>query len=457
MAILATRALATRGRAELRPMKYRIPWLARSIGSLPTSSEVVGTIKWRVHHTRALLWRRLLLRSTVVAITGSCGKTTTKELVSSCLRQIGTTASTQGSWSGLRFGGIAATILSASFRDRFVAVETGIEKPGEMRHVATLLKPNVVVVTWIATAHVSHFGNLDRIAAEKGILVEQCNPQGFVVLNRDDGRVYTMRKRTKARVITFGSHPDSDVRCLELNATWPSRLSLKIKSGTQCEKIASQLVGAHWNEAILASVATSQALGLPLAHCVDQIASVEPVWARMQPIVLPSGATFIRDDYHGSPHDFETAFKLCRTAVASRKVLVASAYGDSNERSLERMRVLAETAHDIFYVFVFFGEKSKAAVRVLKGKGVNPELLFESKDVRELVQFLRETLRAGDLVLLKGRTNTHMSRIYLGVIGDVKCTLQSCTRQILCDRCPKLGFSWREELKPYMAPPDCYL
>jgi len=418
---------------------------------------LIGTIKWRINHTHAWMWRRLLWRTTVIAVIGSCGKTTTKELIRSCIQEIGVTNASLGSWSGLRFGGIAAAILSTRFRDKYLVVEAGIEKPGEMQRIGGLLRPDVVVVTRIAPAHISYFDDLDHIALEKGALVEQCHRTGLVLLNRDDERVYAMKKRTKARVVTFGIHPEADMRCLEMSADWPSRLSLSIEYHDKSYEIQSKLVGNHWSESILAALATSHALGVPLTQCAERIGLVEPVWSRMQPIELPSGVTFIRDDYHGSPHNYRAAFEVMRTAPASRKIIITSAYSDLPGHSRDRMRALAEEAYDIFDIFVFFGESSKSAEKLLKGKGVKSEAVLATKDIFDIVRFLQQHLNRGDLVLLKGRTSAHISRAYLGLVGDLKCALPTCGHQFLCDRCPKLGFAWAEELKPYMAPPDCYL
>lgn len=418
---------------------------------------IVGTIKWRITHTRAWIWRRVLRKTTVVAVVGSCGKTTTKELISACLREAGGTAKNLGNWGGLRFGGIANAILNTRPGDRFLVIEAGIEKPGDMGRIGKLLRPDVVVVTRVAPAHTAYFENLDHIAREKGIMLEYCRRNGLVVLNRDDDRVYAMRNRTGEQVVTYGVHPDADIRCQHKHSTWPERLSLLVEHKGTSVRVNSKLVGEHWSEAILAAIAASHSLGVPLASCAEVIGQLEPVWARMQPVELPSGVVFIRDDFHGSPHNYETAFEVMRSAVAARKMLVTSGYSDAVGHSRDSIRALAEKAYGIFDVFVFFGQNSRFAARLLKEKGIDPERVMATNNIHEIVDFLKQNLASGDLVLLKGRTSAHISRAYLGLIGELACDLQTCGNQFLCDRCPKLGFAWREDLRAYMASPDSYL
>lgn len=419
--------------------------------------KVIGTIRWRIHHTRAWVWRRLLWRTTVVAIIGSCAKTTTKEIVRNLTAELGSTTANLGSWSGLRFGGIADAILRTRLGDSFLVVEAGIEKPGEMTRISSLLRPDIIVVTKIAPAHLSYFDGLDHIAAEKGIIVEQCGKNDIVILNRDDERVFAMKELTSARIVTYGFHPESDFVCSLTNSVWPSRLSISVRCNTGSEEIQSRFVGEHWSVAILAAVAVGRTMGVPLSRCAELVEQQEPVWARMQPIELPSGVTFIRDDYHGSPHNFQTAFDVIRTATAARKVLVSTSYSNVQGRSRDKMRTLANDAHGVFDIFVVLGEGAKYAKNALKDKGIPAEAILATNSILEIVEFLKQRLKPGDLVLLKGKTSAHISRAYLGLLGDMSCELSECTQQILCDRCPKLGFPWTEELKPFIAPPDCYL
>ena len=438
---------------------------------MPTSKQIIARITrdprrraalyslvLRFRVIRAWIWRRMLWRTTVIVVAGSCGKTTTKEMLSNCLRDAGSMTTTPGSWNGLRWGGIVATILSARMTDRFLVVEAGIEVPGEMRRVARLLRPNVVVMTRVAGAHLTEFGSLENIANEKADLIVESPSCRLVVLNRDDPRVYAMKDKTTTRTVTFGLHADADVRCTRRDGTWPSRLNLTVETASQSLNVQTQLLGLHWTTAVLGALATAQELGVPLTECGPGIEEIEPVWGRMQPIELPTGITFIRDDYHGSPHNFEVAFEAIKNAKAARKILVSGAYGDAPGHSRARMRLLANDAAGIFDGYVFVGENAKAAAKVIRqSQTPGPELLMASNSMPEVIQKLKEQLRPGDLVLLKGTTSAHISRAYLGLLGDVQCDLSTCSKQILCDRCDQLGFQWSTELADYMAPFESYL
>ena len=433
---------------------------------MPTAKQIVAritrdpqrraflySIVLRLRIIRATLWRLMLWRTTVIAVAGSCGKTTTKEMLSSCLKNAGSVTRTPGNYNCLEFGGIIDTILSARLTDKFLVVETGIERAGEMRRVARLLRPHVVVMTRVTGAHLVEFGSLENIAEEKADIIAESPACRLVVLNRDDERVYAMRHKTSARAITFGYHDEADVRCTQRAGSWPARFNLTIEVGSDVAKVQTQLLGTHWATAVLGAMTAARALGVSFSDSSANVSQIEPVWGRMQPIVLPNGITFIRDDFHGSPHNFEVAFEVIKDAKAARKILVSGAYGDAPGHSRDRMRLLANDATGIFDGYVFVGEKARAAAQVIRqSQRPEPELLMATNSMPEVIETLKEQLRPGDLVLLKGTTSAHISRAYLGLLGDVQCELTTCGRQYLCDRCDQLGFQWSTELADYMAP-----
>ena len=436
---------------------------------MPTSKQIIArltqnpqrraalySIVLRLRVIRIWIWRRMLWRTTVIAVAGSCGKTTTKEMLSQCLSDAGSITATSGNRGGLRFGGIAETILSARLTDKFLVVETGIELRGDMRRIAQLLRPDVVVMTRVAGAHLVEFGSLENIANEKADLIAESPSCRLVVLNRDDERVYAMKDKTTARVVTFGHHADADIRCTQCDGAWPSRLKLTVESGPETVELQTQLVGTHWTTSVMGALTAAKELGVPFTECGARIEQVEPVWGRMQPVDLPSGVSFIRDDFHGSPHNFQAAFEVMKHARAARKILVSGPYADAPGNSRQRMRLIARDAVGIFDGYVFLGENAKSAVQVIN-KTETPQLLLASKDVMTVIQTLKDQLQPGDVVLLKGPTSSHISRAYLGLLGEVQCDLRSCSRQILCDRCEHLGFERSEELASYMAPCDSNL
>ena len=148
------------------------------------------------------------------------------------------------------------------------------------------------------------------------------------------------------------------------------------------------------------------------------------------------------------------AFSVMEQAFAERKFLVTSDFSDSSLSPRDRGRRLGRHAARIADWAVFVGERSLYAKRAAIAAGMQAEQVRSFFTVAEASSFLKSELQPGDLVLLKGRTSDHLSRIFLAQLDHVTCTLDTCRRQYLCDRCTQLGFPWDSNLAEFMAPPD---
>ncbi len=429
----------------------RFYWLVRS----PPKHRIIRKrVVTQLRNFTAYLWRRLLFRTTFIAISGSVGKTTTKEFLAEVLGKRYSTVRTPGNWNLRKTGGLEATILRARPWHRYVVVEIGIEKPGDMASAARFLKPDIAVILSVKRCHTNTFKTLDAIAHEKSILVHSLGARGHAIVNQDDPRVVGMASSLNCRVTRFGTSENADVRLRYAKSRWPDRLTLNIEDESglshQC---STKLVGTHWAPSILATLVTAKVCGIPLKEGIGTINAVEPIWARMQPITLPAygGATVVREDWNGSIDTFETAFEMFGEAEARRKIVVFSDYSDSSQKSRVRANFLGRQASRLADIGVFVGDYAERSVGMAVSEGMAAERAHAFISTASATKFLKTVLRRGDLVLIKGRASHHLSRIYLGLIGDVACTLPSCSQQILCDYCPQLGFEWTPTLQGYMA------
>ncbi len=405
----------------------------------------------------AYVWRRVLFRTTIIAISGSTGKTTTKELLAEILSSKFPTVKTSGTWNAYKFGGVAGTILSVRPWHRFAVVETAIEAPGDMDPLVKLLRPEVVVMIGVKRCHSNTFKTIENIAQEKSKLVSSLGPDKLAVLNSDDPYVLAMRDLGSFDTCMFGTEEDTEFRASDSTSQWPGRLELQLHHQGKSHKIKTALLGTHWVDSILAALATGVRCGVPLPDAIHAIEQVNPFWARMQPVLLPNGATIIRDEWNGSITTFEMAFPVMEQAIAERKFLVTSDFSDSSLSPRDRGRRLGRHAARIADWAVFVGERSLYAKRAAIQAGMQAEHVQSFFTVAEAASFLKDELRSGDLVMLKGRTSDHLSRIFLAQLDHVTCTLGTCRRQILCDRCGQLGFQWRAELDGLMAPSHIYV
>lgn len=384
----------------------------------------------------AFAWRRLMLRTTVIAITGSVGKSTTKECLATILASQGPTLKTRDNQNCVI--GVPRTLLRLRPWHRFAVIEVGTGKPGCIGRSAKLVKPHVAVVLAVARTHTNEFRTLEDTAAEKAVLLDHLAPGGTAILNGDDPRVRAMASRVRGKAVIFGRTTDCDVVAESIEATWPERLHFTVIDGSDGVAVKSQLVGAHWTGTCLASLAAARACGVPLSVAAEKLAGVAPFAGRMQPVTLPSGAVVIRDEENGSPDTIEAMLEVLRSARAERRILVFSDLSDSRASPKKRLRGIGKIAAGVVDVAVFVGEHAHHGVRGAVAAGMDPSRCHDVLGLERAAELLARELRAGDLVFLKGRSTHHLSRLVFAQFGPIGCWTRSCKKRPVCDVCDEL-------------------
>jgi UDP-N-acetylmuramoyl-tripeptide--D-alanyl-D-alanine ligase len=394
----------------------------------------------------------LMIRTTVIAITGSVGKTTAKECLAAALEGHGGVVKTFRNQND-RFG-LPKTIRAMRPWHRFAVVELGTQGPGDMRRLARLVKPDVAVVLCVARTHTSEFKSLDETAAEKAELLSALSSRGIAVLNSDDARVRRMAEGRKIRTIFFGSTPGCDYQAQAAESRWPDRLRLEVVSGEQRVELHTQLVGAHWQASVMAALAAAVACGILFEEAAKKIGRVPPFAGRMQPVALPSGATIMRDEENGSPDTVEAMFEVLRNARAKRRGLVFSDQSDSKEKPRKRLRAVGRLASELCDFAVFVGDHAHHGVAGATAAGMDPSRCPAFHNLRDAAQWLKNELRPDDLVFLKGRSTEHLSRILFAQFGNIGCWKSKCDIRTLCDYCERLApdFDAAEILKRHTRP-----
>ena len=161
---------------------------------------------------------------------------------------------------------------------------------------------------------------------------------------------------------------------------------------------------------------------------------------RMQPVALPGGAVILRDDYNGSIDSLTVAIESLRDARVRRRILLISDCSDCSKKPRTRMRDYARMAAECADGIIFVGERSAKGAEYAVEAGLSPENVHSFFALKDAAMFLREYLRDGDLVLLRGRTTDHLTRISYAQLGEVSCWKEYCSFRWICDICPKLGF-----------------
>jgi UDP-N-acetylmuramoyl-tripeptide--D-alanyl-D-alanine ligase len=385
----------------------------------------------------AYVWRRMLFRTTFIAITGSVGKTTCKELTASLLGGWKPTAKSIANQND--YSGVPRSILRVCPWHRFAVMEVSTGRPGNMKRLASLVSPDVAVELAVQRNHLKEFRSLENIAKEKAVLLEYLRKNGVAILNVDDGRVAAMAESLTQRVVRVGGSTDCDYRADLETSRWPERYSFLLHAGAREFAATTRLIGIHWRPTALAALAVADVLGVPLEKAVAALGEVEPQAGRMQPVELPNGATMMRDEFDGSIDVLPTSLGAMRDATAARKILVISGIADSTRGPRDRYRRLGKEMFGIFDIAIFVGEFSDYGARGAIEAGMNQATVHAFTTVEETEQYLRGDLKAGDLVLLKGRGKDHLSRLVFSLTGEIRCRKVQCEKMIICDLCPELG------------------
>jgi UDP-N-acetylmuramoyl-tripeptide--D-alanyl-D-alanine ligase len=394
----------------------------------------------------ALVWRRLMLRTTVVAISGSVGKTTAKECLAAVLSSRARTLKTRNNENDSH--GVPRTLLAMRPWHRFAVIEVGIGAPGDMRHLARMVRPDIAIILSVARTHTNSFRTLEATAAEKEQLLTHLSRRGTAILNADDERVRGMADKCRGKVVLYGHAPSCDFMVEDVASSWPGRLSFNVRSEGAVTPVRTLLVGTHWLSSVAAALAASAACGIPVTAAAQRIAAVPPFAARMQPVVLPNGAVVVRDEETGSPDTLNAMLKVLRESRAQRRILVIGDISDSRTKQKKRQRDLGRAAAGLADVAVFVSDHGRHAARTALEAGMDPSNCHHIPDLAKAADFLKSELGDGDLVFVKGRTTDHLSRVVFAQYGSIGCWTTSCRIHRICDICDLLepGFDLGQAL-----------
>jgi UDP-N-acetylmuramoyl-tripeptide--D-alanyl-D-alanine ligase len=383
---------------------------------------------------RARAHRRQLDAVTIVAITGSCGKTSTKDLAAAVLgSRFRASKSEDTKNCGLD---LAATVLAADPADDFLVQELGAWGPGTLDAGIEFVRPDIAVITNLRNDHFSTLHGPRGAQAEKGKLVRSLPDTGAAVLNWDDPLVRELAAWTRARIISVGTSPDAMLRANEVSARWPDPLTFIASHQAETVPVRTQLLGRHLLGSALAAIGVGLAVGMSVAECAAVLAQVPPTFRRMSPVRQRDGVTFIRDDWKAPADSFPEVLEFMADARAPRKVVVIGQISDFGGRSRAVYERVARDAQAVADTVVFVGERAAELWPAAPRESGQP-LVFRT--VRAANEFLRLYLTSGDLVLVKGSGPAdHLDRLILDREEPVRCWLEQCGRLYPCHLCDRV-------------------
>jgi UDP-N-acetylmuramoyl-tripeptide--D-alanyl-D-alanine ligase len=390
---------------------------------------------WPLLRRLARAYRLFPTRPTrVIAVVGSYGKTTTTAAVRAAL---GIPSARAGGWNA--YGGLALSVLKIAPWRRHAVFEVGIDGPGQMTAYATMLEPDIVVVTTIGSEHHGSLGTLDRTQEEKGRMVRAMRPGGTAVLNGDDPRVCAMAALTGARVVTYGLGPGNDVRAADVRVDWPHGTRLDLHVDGVRREVRLRLLGKVMVYPFLAAVAVGRIEGRPLDDIVAALEVLPARTGRLQPMPIANGAWLIRDDYKSSLETVEVALDLL-AELPGRKIAVMGDVSEPPGSQGPIYRGIGERLAAMAHRVIVVGEFQRYRAGATRA-GMPPSALVNARhSVRAAWEAVQAELAPGDIVLIKGRDTQRLDRVALALQGrKVGCEVEFCDLKcVRCETCPAL-------------------
>ncbi|KGN40226.1 UDP-N-acetylmuramoyl-tripeptide--D-alanyl-D-alanine ligase [Knoellia aerolata] len=347
--------------------------------------------------SRAVLDRATDL--TVIGITGSSGKTSTKDLLGTVLGAAAPTIAPVGSYNSEV--GVPLTVTRVTDDTRFLVVEMGARGIGHVAYLTRIAPPRIGVVLNVGTAHVGEFGSRDAIARAKAELVEALPADGVAVLNADDPAVRAMAGRTDARVVLVGEDADATVRAEAVAVGPDGRASFRVVSPQGEATIALRLVGRHHVGNALAVLAVALECGIPLEQAASTVAGADVVsrW-RMEVTERADGVTVVNDAYNANPDSMRAALAALESMGEGRRTwaVLGSMLELGDESDAEHADIGGEAQRRGVAELVVVGETARPMADIAPARGTRIRWV-EDADAAEAL--LREELAPPDVVLFK--------------------------------------------------------
>ena len=358
---------------------------------------------------------------TVIGITGSMGKTTTKDLAAQLIEKLGPTVAPRASFNNEI--GHPLTVLKITDKTQYLISELSARGPGHITALCATAPPVLGVVLGVGHAHVGEFGSLDQVALAKGELPAALPANGVALLNADDPRVVAMASRTKARVVTFGLSESADVRAehLQLDDMGRPGFTLTTRSGSATVQLT--LYGRHHVHNGLAAAAIAGELGMPVATIAEGLSAAETRsrW-RMEVTERPDGITVVNDAYNANPDSVKAAISAVAAMANGRRTFAVLGHmtelGEQADMLHEEVGAHAAAAGLAGVIVV--GDQ---AAPILAGAKSVPawhgELLHVASAV-DAVHAVRDRLRRGDVVLVKASHSIGLESVALALTGEAE-------------------------------------
>ncbi|MHC3473405.1 UDP-N-acetylmuramoyl-tripeptide--D-alanyl-D-alanine ligase [Streptomyces sp. 7R007] len=353
------------------------------------------------------------LGATLVALTGSAGKTSTKDLIAQVLQRKAPTVWTPGSLNNEI--GLPLTALSATEETRFLVLEMGARGIGHIRYLTELTPPKIGLVLNVGTAHIGEFGGRQQIAQAKGELVESLPEDGTAVLNADDPLVRAMASRTKAKVLLFGESDEADVRAENVRLTDTGQPAFLLHTPSGASEVTMRLYGEHHVSNALAAAAVAHELGMSAEEIATALSEADSLsrW-RMEVTERPDGVTIVNDAYNANPESMRAALRALAAMGRGRRTwAVLGKMAELGDEALAEHDAVGRLAVrlNVGKLVAVGGREASWLQLGAYNEGSWGEESVHVSDAQAAIDLLRSELRPGDVVLVKASRSVGLESV----------------------------------------------
>jgi UDP-N-acetylmuramoyl-tripeptide--D-alanyl-D-alanine ligase len=358
------------------------------------------------------------LTARVVAITGSSGKTITKDLTAAVARAAYETVASAASYNNEI--GVPLTILAADAGTQVLVAEIGSRGVGHIASLMPVVRPEIGVVLNVGVAHLGKFGSVEAIAVAKGELVEALPATGTAILNADDAAVDAMAARTSARVVRFGLASAADVRAEGISVADDGCASFVLTTSDGHADVRLSLPGEHIVSDALAAAAVGVALGIDVAAIAGALSEAPgPAW-RMEVRRAPGGWVVVNDAYNANPASTAAALKTLVHIGRGRRTWAVLGYmaelGDTETVEHDRIGRLAVRLGVSRLVAV--GAETRPLFEAARLEGMTPEEVTLVASADDALALLRTSVEPGDVVLVKASRAVGLQAVAIALAGE---------------------------------------
>ncbi|MCF7835930.1 MAG: UDP-N-acetylmuramoyl-tripeptide--D-alanyl-D-alanine ligase [Candidatus Marinimicrobia bacterium] len=389
----------------------------------------------------------------IIAVTGSAGKTSTKDAIAVVLKsklsvrkshksfnsEVGVPLTVLGCKNGwLNFfvwlNNIVVGLKLIMFKSDYpewLVLELGVERPKDMERLVSWVKPHIAVVTTLSEtpSHVEFFPNPGLLIKEKSKILKNLEKSDYAILNNDNDLVLDLKNKTKARIVTYGFSQDADLIASNYHIiskpkaglkTVPEGIAFKVDSGGSSVPVRLfNVFGKHHVHSVLAAIAVGKTAGLNFVDMLEALYSYQSPPGRFKMFGGVKNSFIIDDTYNSSPIALRSALETLGDVQESRKIVVLGDMLELGKYTIEAHKAIAENIIDAGVEIVFVvGPRAKFIAESLREKGFNKDDIFEFSTANEAKKKVEEIIREGDIVLVKGSQSMRMERVVEEIMAE---------------------------------------